>query len=301
MHRTTDYFKLHFLVFLWGFTAILGLLISIPAVEMVFYRTLLAALGLGVVISFSSKSFKVSTVDLIRLLLTGTIVGIHWLTFFASGKVSNASVSLVGFATGSLWVAFIEPLANKQKIQILEVALGLLVLAGLYIIFSFDFKYPLGLALGMASGLTMAVFSVINARIVKRVEPNVITFYEMMGACVTTSLFFPIYQNLWAAGNQLRLVPTGWDWLFLSLLAFVCTVYAYSAGVELMRRLSVFSIQLTLNLEPIYGIITALIVFGESEQMKPSFYLGTLIIIAAVFAHPLLKHRLSKSHISPDQ
>jgi drug/metabolite transporter (DMT)-like permease len=295
MSATTDYLKLHFLVFLWGFTAILGLLITIPAVEMVFYRTLLAALGMGALIFFSKGSFQIGTSDMVKLVLTGFIVSAHWLTFFASGKISNASVSLVGFATGSLWVALIEPLVNKRKIQVFEVMLGCLVVVGLYIIFSFNFKYPMGLILGMASGLTMAVFSVINSHLVKRINPNTITFYEMTSACMATALFLPFYKVTWATNYSLHLDPTLSDWLYLCVLALVCTVYAYSAGVELMKRMSVFIIQLTLNLEPVYGIIMAVIIFGDSEKMQPSFYIGTLIIISSVFSYPLFKTRFARN------
>src|SRR5688572_27173931 len=154
MVTTTDYVKLHFVVFLWGFTAILGKLVSIPAVEMVFYRTLLAAIGMGAVIILLRGSFKVSQSDLIKILLTGFIVALHWLTFFASGRISNPSTSLVGFATCSLWAAFLEPLAKKNKIQLVEVGLGIVVIIGLYLIFSFNFQYPMGLFLGILSGIT---------------------------------------------------------------------------------------------------------------------------------------------------
>ncbi len=295
-----DYFKLHFVVFLWGFTAILGLLISIPAVEMVFYRTLLAALGLAALIVVTNNSFHLSQKDLFKIIGTGFIVGIHWITFFASAKVSNASVSLVGFATASLWTAFLEPLMGRKKIKGFEVILGLMVVLGLYIIFSFDFKYPLGLALGIASGFTMALFSVYNSRFVKRTHPYTITFYEMIGAFLCTVLFLPIYKSTWAMDHTLQLSPNALDWVYILLLSLVCSVYAYSAGIELLKRLSVFFVQLTLNMEPLYGIIMAVIIFGESERMHREFYIGTAIIILAVIAYPLLKTKLSTYRL-PDQ
>lgn len=298
---SADYFKLHFLVFLWGFTAILGLLISIPAVEIVFYRTLLAALGLAALILFTNNSFHVSQHDLIKIIGTGFIVGIHWITFFASAKVSNASVSLVGFATGSLWTAFLEPLMGRKKIKGYEVILGLLVIVGLYIIFSFDFKYPLGLTLGMASGFTMAIFSVFNSRFVKKTHPYTITLYEMIGAFMCTALFLPIYKSTWAINQELHLLPTGLDWVYICILSFVCSVYAYSAGIELLKRLSVFFVQLTLNLEPLYGIIMAVIIFGERERMQVEFYIGTAIILLSVIAYPFLRKKFSQTIAVPDQ
>jgi len=294
MATTSDYFKLHFLVFLWGFTAILGKLVSIPAVEMVFYRTLLAALGMGVVILVLRGSFKVSNSDLIKMLLTGVIVASHWLTFFISGRISNPSTSLVGFATCSLWAAFIEPMVKKNKIQGVEVGLGFVVIIGLYLIFSFDFQYPMGLFLGILSGLTCAMFAVINSQLVTRVNSLTITFYEMIGACATVVVFFPIYTAYFSTDGQLNLAPTLSDWIWIGILSLVCTVYAYAVAINLTKKLSVFFIQLTLNLEPVYGIILALIVFGQSEVMSWNFYLGTVVILGAVIAYPFVKDRFTR-------
>jgi drug/metabolite transporter (DMT)-like permease len=301
MASTKDYLNLHFLVFLWGFTAILGKLVTIPAVEMVFYRTLLAALGMGIVILVMRGSFKVSSRDFLYLMLTGFVVAIHWLTFFASGRISNPSTSLVGFATCSLWAAFIEPLAKKTKIQFIEVGLGLVVIVGLYIIFSFDFQYPMGLFLGILSGLTCAVFAVINSKLVTRVSSLTITFYEMTGACIAVLLFFPFYADQWAIGGQLNLTPTIGDWICIAILSFVCSVYAYAVSINLTKKLSVFFIQLTLNLEPVYGIILALLIFKEKEVMSWNFYLGTVVILGAVVAYPFVKKKFKSilPHMGP--
>lgn len=288
---TKDYIKLHFLVFLWGFTAVLGKLVSIPSVEMVFYRTLLAAVGMAALILVTQASFSVSKSDFIKLMLTGIIVGIHWLTFFGAGRVANPSTSLVGFATCSFWAALIEPIAKRKKIQPLEIGLGLVVIVGLYIIFAGDFQYPLGLLLGIISGITAAVFSVINSKLVVRVNANTITFYEMASACVIIFLFFPLYQNSWADNGKLSLLPLWSDWIYIAIMAWVCSVYAYSAAINLTKKLSVFFIQLALNLEPVYGIALALIVFGNEEVMSLNFYTGTIIIISAVAIYPFLKKR----------
>ena len=294
MATVTDYLKLHFIVFLWGFTAILGLLISIPAVEMVFFRTLLAALAMGAVILITKGSFKISNSDVIKLLLIGFIVCFHWLAFFSSARVSNASVSLVGFATNSLWAALLEPLMNRTRVKKFELLLGLVVIIGLYVIFSFDFEYKLGLGLGVAAGFTAALFSVFNAKLVRRVSAYTITFYEMAGAFLATALFLPVYQYTVAENNQLNLTPTFTDWIYIAALAWACTAYAFSMAVKLMKKLSVFFIQLTLNLEPIYGIIMALIILGDKEKMGLNFYLGTLIILCAVLAYPTLKRKYDK-------
>lgn len=294
MATTTDYLKLHFIVFLWGFTAILGLLISIPTVEMVLYRTLLAALGMGAFIFWQGGSLRLSQGDIVKLLVIGFIVCFHWLAFFGSARVSNASVSLVGFATNSLWAAILEPWMNRNRIKKFELLLGAIVIVGLYVIFSFNFEYKLGLALGIAAGFSAALFSVLNAKMVRRIDPYAITFYEMVGAFIAAALFLPVYKYTLAEQNNLRLIPTSLDWVYLALLAWVCTVYAFSMAVKLMKKLSVFFIQLTLNLEPVYGIIMALIILGDSEKMGLNFYAGTFIIISAVVAYPWLKNKFDK-------
>jgi len=291
MATTKDYIKLHFLVFLWGFTAVLGKLISIPSVEMVFYRTLLAAGGMAALIIMVRGSFSVSKSDLVKIILTGFIVALHWLTFFGSGRIANPSTSLVGFATCSFWAALIEPIANRKNIQLLEIGLGVVVILGLSIIFSGDFQYPLGLFLGIISGLTAALFSVINSKLVVRIHAHTITFYEMVSACVIILLFFPFYQNTWADNGQLNLLPSWPDWIYIAIMAWMCSVYAYSEAINLMKKLSVFFIQLALNLEPVYGIALALIVFGDKEVMGLNFYIGTIIIISAVAVYPFLKKR----------
>ncbi|NOS92309.1 MAG: DMT family transporter [Cyclobacteriaceae bacterium] len=286
---TKDYFKLHFIVLLFGFTAILGKLVSIPAVEMVFYRTLLAAAGMTVLLLVVKGSFRVSQSDFIKIFLTGGIVAIHWITFFVSGRISNPSTSLVGFATCSFWAALIEPIAKRKKIQALEVGLGIVVLVGLILIFSFNFDYAFGLFLGIISGLTAAIFSVINSKIAARVSAYTITLYEMLGACATVILFFPIYKMYVAEDHELHLLPATMDWVYIGTMAIACSVYAYSVMINLSKKLSVFFIQLALNLEPVYGILIALFVFGQQEVMGWNFYVGTLIILSAVAIFPLIK------------
>jgi drug/metabolite transporter (DMT)-like permease len=288
MASTSDYLKLHFIVFLWGFSAILGKLVSIPAVEMVLFRSIIAAAGMAMVIYFSKGTFKVSGNDAVRLLLIGSIVAVHWISFFGSARVSNVSVSLVGFATNSLWAALLEPWFNNTRLKKYEVVLGCVVVLGLYIIF-FDFQYKLGLIIGIVAGFTSALFSCFNSRMVQRVPARTITFYEMIGAFTAIVLFLPVYQYMFAENHVLQLAPSANDWIYITLLAVVCSVYAYTVAVELMKRVSVFMIQLTLNLEPLYGIIVAVIIFEEKEKMNLNFYLGTLVILGAVVTYPFLK------------
>ncbi len=294
MALRADYLKLHFIVFLWGFSAILGKLVSIPPVEMVLYRSLLAAGGLSIVILAVNGSFRVTQMDLLKLILIGFIVALHWVAFFGSARVANVSVSLVGFATNSLWAALLEPWFSRSRIKKFELLLGLVVIFGLYIIFSFDFQYRLGLFLGIVAGFTSALFSVFNAKMVRRIPAFTITFYEMMGVFIGLSLFLPLYKVSWASERVLRLLPSAMDWVYIATLAVACSVYAYSAAIELMKRISVFLIQLSLNLEPVYGIIMAVLIFGDQEKMNLNFYIGTCIILVAVLLYPMLKRRYDR-------
>jgi len=296
MVTTADYLRLHFIVFLWGFTAILGMKISLPPVEMIFFRTLLSAIGLGIIVMAGRVSLDVTRKDLLGMLFTGALVAIHWIAFFGSARLSNVSVSLVGFATASLWTSFIEPLSQGKKVKAFEVFLGLCVIAGIVIVFSFQHSFRAGFLVAIFSGLMAAVFSVINARYAVRIDSRTITFYEMAGAAISTALFFPLYARYWASDGVLKLAPTTEDWLYLLVLAGVCTVYAFTVMVQLMKRVSVFFIQLTINLEPVYGILMALLIFKETERMDLRFYLGTAIIIGSVLAYPFLRRRYSATN-----
>lgn len=284
-----DYLQLHFIVLLWGFTAILGLLISIPALELVFYRTLLAIAGLGAILLIRKQSVKLDGAAIIRLIFTGTIVGMHWVLFFASARVANASICLAGMATCSLWTSVLEPFVNKKAVKWYEVVSGLVIMAGLYVIFRFEFNQMLGLTLALASAFLASVFTVINSRFTKKYHHQTITFYEMIGAWLVSLISLPIYQHLLNNGEPLQLIPQATDWVWIMVLAWACTVYAYAASVELMKRLTAFAVNLTVNLEPVYGILLAAVFFNEHEQLTGGFYMGAAIILVAVLTYPLLK------------
>ena len=298
MATTFDYIKLHFIIFLWGFTAILGLFVQIPAIEMVVYRTLVAFLAMGIIMAVQNQSFLLPAGYLQKLMLTGFIVAAHWITFFLSARVANASVSLVGIATGSLWASVLDPLFSKRKIRGYEVLLGLLVLVGLYVIFSFDFNYPLGLALGILSGFLSALFFALNQQLGQRVTPFQVTFYEMGGACIGALIYLGLHVTLVDTHYQINFNASWVDWICILALSLACTVYAFSVSVDLMKRLSVFFMQLSLNLEPVYGIILAVLIFGKTEKMNLQFYIGTLVILLAVAGYPLLKRKFSSDKLS---
>lgn len=300
MKETRDYLQLHFIVLLWGFTAILGLLISIPVVELVFYRTLLAFVGLIALLMFLKVKVMLDPVTIFKLLLTGFVFAGHWILFFAAARQSNVSVTLVGMSTVTLWTAFLEPLTMKRRIKWFEVVLGLIMIGGIYLIFEADLTYRKGLLMAMGSALFAAVFTVINANLVKTQHPYVITCWEMLGAAIATVLFFPIYLKYFSTDGILHLQATALDWFYILVLAFICTVYAYSASVQLMRRLSAYTINLVINLEPVYGIILAILIFGESEKMSPNFYLGAAIIILAVLSYPLMNKWYKRKDLETD-
>ncbi len=285
-----DYLMLHFIVLIWGFTAILGLLISLPSIELVFYRTLIASVGVAFLFLIKKKNILLPTKDLLKVTSTGIIIALHWILFFWSARVSTASVCLAGMATTSLWTAFVEPIFNRTKIKWYEVALGLVVISGLLVIFSFESGYWLGLIMALGSALLAAVFSVINGNLTQKHSPYQITFYEMAGACLFTLLFMPVYSEFLSDGVGIQWAWEGMDWFWLLILGGICTVYAFSVSVDLMKRLSVFSINLTVNLEPVYGIVLAVLIFGESEKMTPQFYLGTSIILVSVLSYPVLNY-----------
>ena len=217
----------------------------------------------------------------------------HWILFFGAAKVATASVCLAGMATTSLWTSLIEPLLYRRKIWLFEVLLGMVALAGLYVIFRFEFDHALGLAMALVSAMLAAFFTVINSQFTKRYNPYMIIFYEMCGAWMGTTVFLLFYAIFWS-GSPLQMLPSAADWLYLLMLAGVCTVYAYSVSVELMQKISAFALNLTNNLEPVYGIVLAFLVLGEKEKMTPGFYVGTSIIVLAVLAYPVLTRMLGK-------
>ncbi|GAA4015837.1 DMT family transporter [Hymenobacter fastidiosus] len=289
-----DYLRLHFIVLLWGFTAILGKLISVPPVELVFWRTLLASAGLVVLLTLRRRSWRIPLADAARLLGVGALVAAHWITFFLAARLSSVSVCLAGMATLALWTSLLEPLLLWRRVRAYEVFLGLLTMVGLYLVSQAEFDQLLGLGVAIVSAGLSALFSVLNSRLVKQHSPLRLTLYEMLGACLSIVLFMPVYSRYFTAGAGLQLAWHGYDWLWLFLLAGVCTVYAFSSSVELMKRLSAFVVNLTVNLEPVYGIILAVLLFWlgipgfDKEKLSGGFYLGTLVILFSVLIHPVL-------------
>jgi drug/metabolite transporter (DMT)-like permease len=316
-----DYLKLHFIVLLWGFTAILGKLLTVPPVELVFWRTLLASAGLGLLLVGRRVPWRIPRGQALRLLAVGSLVAAHWITFFLAARLSSVSVCLAGLATLALWTSLLEPLLLWRRVRGYEVGLGLITMVGLYLVSQAELDQLLGLGVAIVSAGLSALFSVLNAKLVKQHPPLRLTFYEMLGACLSIALFFPVYSRYFTQGEGLRLglkmsgypAPWSWvgDWFWLFLLAGVCTVYAFSTSVELMKRISPFAVNLTINLEPVYGIGMAALIYlmhkqgvlhapqFSGERMATGFYLGTLLIVFSVLIHPLVARLMKDKNPEP--
>ena len=294
----SDYFQLHFIVLIWGFTAILGkLLMPLDASAVVLFRTVLAVLGMGVVLMARRQNLRVAPQDYGRLLATGGLIGLHWVLFFLAARLANVSVCLAGMATSSLWASVLEPLVLRRRTRPIEVVLGLVVIAGLYLIFRFEFDKVVGLSVAVISAMLSSLFTIINSRFTQRYDALVISFYEMAGASVGAFLLWMAVRAADSAQGSLAVqyVPDSlaqWGWLLV--LSLVCTVYAYTVGVGLLRKFSPYMAILTVNLEPVYGILLAVLIFGDSERMTAGFYMGTVVILMAVLAYPMLNHRLNR-------
>lgn len=287
-----NYLHLHLIVFIWGFTAVLGKLISIDAMPLVWYRMLIAASLVAVFILFKRYSLRVSNKTLLVMLTAGVIIALHWVTFFKAIKVSNVSIALVTMSTGALFTAFLEPIWYGRKMIWYEVVFGLMVVFGLYLIFNVSTSYSLGMGLALISALLGSIFTLINGQLIKTNKPSTISFYEL----ISGALFISIYLAINGSFNRAFFTLPISDWFFIFILASVCTAYAFIAAVKVMRFISPYTVMLTINLEPIYGIILALLIFGQSEKMSPLFYIGALIIVTTIIANGILKNR-RKSNI----
>jgi drug/metabolite transporter (DMT)-like permease len=278
---------LHLTVVVWGFTGILGNLITISAVQMVWYRVMIASITLFAYFILTKTNFKVSRKQFLQFFFTGSIVAIHWILFFHAIKVSTVSVTLVCLSSFTLFTAILEPLIKKQSILIPDVFIGLIIILGIYFIFKFESQYTEGIILGLTSAVASSLFAIINSTLVQKSDPKVIGFYELSGAFFWITIYRFITGDLQNEGFQL----SASDWFYLLILGTICTALAYVAGVSVMRTLSAFRVALITNLEPVYGILLAFLFFGTKETMSVGFYLGAGLILGAIFLYPIYKKR----------
>lgn len=283
---------LHVTVFIWGFTGILGALITIDAVSLVWYRVLIAFISLYGYLLYKKVSIRVSRDAFFKLFFTGAIVAAHWILFFKSIKLSTVSVTLVTLSSLTLFTAILEPLIKRQKISRVEIFTGLLIISGIYMIFKFESRYSAGIICGLLSALCASIFSIINSKQIQNRPAPIISFYELIGAWFWVSIYLLISEGL-KAPVALSIS----DLFFLFILGTICTSLAYVAGVAVMKELSAFRVALITNLEPVYGIILAFIFFGKKEQMTPGFYAGAIIVLGTIFLYPYLKNIKRKPNL----
>ena len=288
---TKNLLKLHLVVFIYGFTAILGKLITLDAIQLVWYRMLIAFLALGIILKIKGKPLKVNWSVFWKLTGIGFVVAFHWITFFHAIKISTISVALGCLASTTLFTSLLEPALVRRPLVWLEVVTGFLIITGLYMIFRFEPDYIAGIITALTSAFLAGLFTVLNKVMVVKQRPLLISFYEMGGGFLGITLYM-LVNGTFKEGLQVPIIS---DWFFLALLGVVCTAYAFAASVKVMDILSAYTVVLTINLEPIYGILLAFVFFGESELMSGGFYLGTVMILAAVFLFPVLSRKMIRS------
>ena len=290
---------LHLIVFIWGFTAILGKLISLDALPLVWWRMSLAVLLIFGYIFYKKSSFKLTKKDVVLLLISGLIIALHWITFFKAIKVSNISITLACLSTGAFFTSILEPIFYKRKMIWYEIVFGLIVLIGLYFVVessepnfiqkSFNDNVSgtmQGVLLALTSAFLSASFSIINGKFAQRIDATIVSFYELFGGVLFLSVFLLFSGQFTAEFFTI----TREDLLWLFILASFCTAYAFIASVAVMKFISPYTVMLTINLEPVYGIALAVLIFEKNEQMSFSFYIGAAVILITVILNGLIRN-----------
>ncbi len=283
--------QLHVAVFLAGFTAILGKLITLNEGLLVWFRLLITVIILGTILFFKKQLIRIPFKDLLKIFGTGTIVALHWVTFYGSVKYANVSVALVCFSASGFFTAFFEPLITKTKISFVELGLGLIAIAGIYVIFDFHPQYTVGIIFGIVSAIGSAIFPIFNKKLLLTYTPKILTLYELGGGLLALTVLVPFYLMLFPASNY---IPSTKDWLLLVVLAWLCTVISFELQLNALKKISAFTASLTYNLEPVYGIILAFIFFKENENLNGAFYFGVALILLAVVLQMLRIRRQYK-------
>jgi drug/metabolite transporter (DMT)-like permease len=281
---------LHIIIFMWGFTGILGKVIQLDAVVIVWHRVLIAMVALGIALLILKKPIKLSSrKELLKLSGVGVIVALHWVTFYQSIQLSTASLGILCLSTTTLHVAWLEPLVMKRPFSWVEFALGLLVICGIYFVSrDFDASDMKALAYGLCSALFAALFSVFNGKLVQQTPAHQITLIEMVSAFVVISVYLLYIGRLDTSLFTMRVA----DFLWLLFLGILCTSFAFLATIEVVKRLGAFTVSLSINLEPVYTIVLAIFILGEHELLNPSFYIGSVVIVVVIILNGLIRHYL---------
>ena len=284
--KTRNLFLLHIIVFVWGWTAVLGKIITLPALQLIWLRVMITFVGILVYVLARKTPFLPSLKIILQLFAIGLLVGLHWICFYGAVKASNVSVTLACFSTGTLFTSLLEPVFYKRKVLWYEIFFGMVVIGALLLIFNVETKYTLGILLGIGAALTSSCMAVVNSFMSrKNIDAGVISVYEMIGAWASISVFLFILDP----GSATLSGISAQDWFYLLVLSILCTTIPFIIGVAILKNISPYTMTLTLNLETIYGILFAFFIFTNSEVMSPTFYIGAAIILAVVFADAYIK------------
>lgn len=279
------YIQMHVAIFLWGFTGIFGRLISLQEYPLVWWRILLTVIALGLFLKVRKELEKASVKQMLRMGFVGGLIALHWVTFFGAIKYSNVSIALSALASTAVFTAILEPLGSRTKPKLTEILLGLTTLLGIYLIFRFQRLYAVGLGLGLISAFLCAIFTIQTKGLLKDHGPRNLLFYELLGGLATLTVLAPIYLYFFPAPT---LIPSTSDSGYLLILSLVCTVYAMQLSYQALQHVSPFVMNLSVNLEPVYSIILAALIFQENKELNWGFYVGASIIILSVAANGLI-------------
>lgn len=286
------YLELHIAVFLWGFTAILGDLIQLSAVVLVWWRVLLTSISLVFLIRTGKMLREMPRKILLRFSFAGVLTGLHWLTFYGAIKLANASIALICMATCAFFTAIIEPFFMKQKVKWWEIFLGFLIIPGMVLVVeNVDVSMHLGIWVGLLASFLAALFSILNKKWIEDAEPLSITFIEMGSAWIFLCLALPFF---FYADPEAAFMPTGRDFLLLIVLALLCTTFTWVLALRSLKHLSAFASTLTVNMEPVYGIVLAILILKEHRELSTGFYWGVALIMVVVFSYPVVNNRMKK-------
>ena len=271
--------KLHVSVLLAGFTGVLGKLIVLNEGLLVWYRLMVTVVTLFIILSWKKRITQLAPSVIWKLIGIGSLIALHWVCFYASIRLSNVSIGLICFASVGLFTAIFEPAMSHKRINFVEVGLGLVSLLGILLIFHFDTRYRSGILLGLVSSVLAAVFSVINKKNVELAPSQTLMLYELSGGLLLLTLLMPLYLQFFPTSS---IFPTLSDWGWILVLSWLCTVLAMNLMLQSLKKVSAFTQNLTLNLEPVYGVFLAFFLFHEDKELQPNFYLGLACIILSV-------------------
>ncbi|MFM8588167.1 MAG: DMT family transporter [Bacteroidota bacterium] len=278
------FLQLHAAIFLAGFTGVLGRLIELNEALLVWYRMMFAAVALLILFFTTKKIFKTNMLDAFSLIGIGGIIALHWVTFYGSIKYANVSVSLVCFSAIGFFSAILDPIISKRKFEWMEMLLGCMVIIGIYLMFHFDPRFRTGILFGIISSLLAAVFPILNKKMMQKQQPETITLYEMSGGFLILTALLPFYLMYYPSQQIFPTIP---DFLWLLVLSLFCTVLAFNLSVRSLSKISPFTVNLSFNLEPVYGIALAFLFFKEYKEVGLSFYIGIAIIFLTVVIQTL--------------